>query len=162
MRAKVVPCHKTCLGRGLESVTPGLKPRGGWAGLVRGLKPPPPSVWCGMSEVVAWCKAILDYGPLSVPSGAEARVDILRLLARLKSCPFKAAADARQGPGPAMKLAGPLAAGWRGLRLALGFEIEEIEPHCGADEILQGGLIDLVAFVDVDGAPDISVEAGVE
>ena len=31
-----------------------------------------------------------------------------------------------------------------------------------ADEILQGRLIDLVAFVDVDGAPDIPVEAGVE
>ena len=64
-------------------------------------------------------------------------------------------------PGPAMKLVGPLAARTWGLRLALGLEIE-IERHCSADEILQGRLIDLVAFVDVDGAPDIPVEAGVE
>ena len=68
-------------------------------------------------------------------------------------------------PGPAMKLVGPLAArspGLRlGLRLALGLEIE-IERYCSADKILQGRLIDLVAFVDVDGAPDIPVEAGVE
>jgi hypothetical protein len=28
-----------------------------------------------------------------------------------------------------------------------------MERHCSADEILQGRLIDLVAFVDVDGAP---------
>ena len=38
----------------------------------------------------------------------------------------------------------------------------EIERHGSADEILQGRLIDLVAFVDVDGAPDISLETGVE
>ncbi len=62
-------------------------------------------------------------------------------------------------PGPAMKLVDPLAARSPGLRLALALEIER---HCSADEILQGGLIDLVAFVDVDGAPDIPVEAGVE
>ena len=60
-------------------------------------------------------------------------------------------------PGPAMKLAGSLAARLPRLRLAL-----EIERHCSADEILQGRLIDLVAFVDVDGAPDSPVEAGVE
>src|SRR5580692_12616471 len=58
-----------------------------------------------------------------------------------------------------MKLVGPLADGSPGLRLALALEIER---HCSADEILQGRLIDLVAFVDVDGAPDIPVEAGVE
>ena len=46
-----------------------------------------------------------------------------------------------------------------GLRLALAHEIER---HCSADEILQGRRIDLVAFVDVDSAPDIPVEAGVE
>src|SRR5437879_10740459 len=64
-----------------------------------------------------------------------------------------------QWPGPAMKLVGPLAARSPGLRLALALEIER---HCSADEILQGRLIDLVGFVDVDGAPDIPVEAGVE
>ena len=63
------------------------------------------------------------------------------------------------GPGPAMKLVGPLATRSPGLRLALALEIER---HCSADEILQGRLIDFVAFVDVDGAPDIPVEAGVE
>ena len=61
--------------------------------------------------------------------------------------------------GPAMKLVGTLAARSPGLRLALALEIEG---HCSADEILQGRLIDLVAFVDVDGTPDIPVEAGVE
>jgi hypothetical protein len=44
-------------------------------------------------------------------------------------------------------------------RLVLALEIER---HRSADEILQGRRIDLVTFVDVDGAPDISVEAGVE
>jgi hypothetical protein len=62
-------------------------------------------------------------------------------------------------PGCAMKLVGPLAARSPGLRLALALEIER---DCSADEILQGCLIDLVAFVDVDGAPGIPVEAGVE
>ena len=62
-------------------------------------------------------------------------------------------------PGPAMKLVGPLAARSPGLRLVLALEIER---HCSADEILQGRLIDLVAFVDVDGAPGIPLEAGVE
>src|SRR5881275_1869611 len=52
-----------------------------------------------------------------------------------------------------------LAARSPGLRLDLSLEIER---HCSANEILQGRLIDLVAFVDVDGAPDIPVEAGVE
>ncbi len=62
-----------------------------------------------------------------------------------------------------MKLVGPLAARSPGLRLKLWFALAlEIERHCSADEILQGRLIDLVAFVDVDGAPDIPVEAGVE
>src|SRR6478752_3283612 len=51
-----------------------------------------------------------------------------------------------------MKLVGPLAVRSPGLRLALAIEIES---HCSADEILQGRLIDLVAFVDVDGAPGI-------
>ncbi len=58
-----------------------------------------------------------------------------------------------------MKLDGPLAAGSPGLRLGLRLVVAlEIERHCSADEILQGRLIDLVAFVDVDGAPDIPVE----
>ena len=62
-------------------------------------------------------------------------------------------------PGPAMKLLGRLAGGSPGLRPVVALEIER---HCVADEILQGRLIDLVALVDVDGAPDIPVEAGVK
>jgi hypothetical protein len=58
-----------------------------------------------------------------------------------------------------MKLACPLAARCPGFRLALALEIKR---HCSADEILQRRLIDLVAFVDVDSAPDVPVEAGVE
>ena len=50
-------------------------------------------------------------------------------------------------------LVGSLAAHPPGLQLALELEIER---HCSADQILQGRLIDLLAFVDVDGAPDIS------
>src|SRR5712691_2610893 len=67
-----------------------------------------------------------------------------------------------------MKLVGPLAAHSTaarapGLRLGLQLVLAlVIERHCSADEILQGRLIDRVAFVDVDGAPDIPVEAGVE
>ena len=56
-----------------------------------------------------------------------------------------------------MKLVGPLAARTAGLPFAL-----EVERHCSADEILQCRLIDLVAFVDVDGAPRIPFEAGVK
>jgi hypothetical protein len=59
--------------------------------------------------------------------------------------------------GTPMKLVGLLAGGSLGLGLAL-----QIERHGCADEIFQGSLIDLLAFVDIDGAPDISVEAGVE
>ena len=58
-----------------------------------------------------------------------------------------------------MKLDGPLAGGSPWLRLVLALEIER---HCGADEIFQRRLIDLVALVNVDGAPDISFEAGIE
>ena len=47
-------------------------------------------------------------------------------------------------------------------RLALHALALEIERHGSADQILQGRLIDLVAFVEVDGAPDIPFEAGVE
>jgi hypothetical protein len=66
-------------------------------------------------------------------------------------------------PGRAMKLVGLPAVGLPGLRLGFRLALAlEIEGHCSADEILQGRLIDLFAFVDVDGAPDIPVEAGVE
>lgn len=58
-----------------------------------------------------------------------------------------------------MKLVVPLPARSPRLRLALALEIER---HRSADEIFQGRFIDLIAFVDVDSAPDIPVEAGVE
>src|SRR5689334_17647307 len=38
----------------------------------------------------------------------------------------------------------------------------EVERHGRADQIPQGRLIDLFTFADVDGAPDVPVEAGVE
>jgi hypothetical protein len=64
---------------------------------------------------------------------------------------------------PPMKLAGPLAARSPGLRLGLRLVLAlQIERHGSADQILQGRIIDLIAFMDVDGAPDIPVEAGVE
>ena len=73
------------------------------------------------------------------------------------------------GPPPvASAEGGPLAARSPGLRLATCRPVAwlalalEIERHCSAEEILQGRLIDSVAFVDVDGAPDIPFEAGVE
>jgi hypothetical protein len=61
--------------------------------------------------------------------------------------------------GTREKLAGPLAARSPGLWLAVALEIER---HRGADEILQSRLIEPVAFVDIDGAPDIPAEDGVK
>ena len=58
-------------------------------------------------------------------------------------------------------LADVLAARSWGLRFALGFGLE-IELHGSADQFLQGGFVDLFAFADVDGAADVSFEAGVE
>jgi hypothetical protein len=54
-----------------------------------------------------------------------------------------------------------LTTGYRlpGHRLAFAFEIE---CHGCADKVLQSRLINLLAFVDIDGAPDISVKAGIE
>src|SRR5207302_6443233 len=50
-----------------------------------------------------------------------------------------------------------------GFSLGLGFVLGlEIQRDRSANQILQGGLIDLVAFVDIDGALHISLEAGVE
>src|SRR5260370_6650210 len=65
----------------------------------------------------------------------------------------------REQPAKERRLVGPLAARSPGLRLTFALEIKR---HGSADEILRGRLIDLVALVDVDGAPDIPVEAGVE
>ena len=64
-------------------------------------------------------------------------------------------------PRPAMKLVGPLAARSPGLGLLLVLALE-VKRHRSADQFLQSRLIDLFAFVDVDGAPDIPLQAGVE
>lgn len=48
---------------------------------------------------------------------------------------------------------------WLGFCFALALEIER---HRLADEVLQGRLIDLVAFINVDRAPDVPFEARVE
>src|SRR5206468_3447886 len=64
---------------------------------------------------------------------------------------------------PLRKLAGPFAS--RLSVLQLGFQSAlylEVERYCLADEILQRSLVDLLAFVDVDGAPHIPIEARVE
>jgi len=37
-----------------------------------------------------------------------------------------------------------------------------MERHCSTDKILLCDLIDLFAFMDVDGSPEIPAEAGVE
>lgn len=66
--------------------------------------------------------------------------------------------------GARQLLVGPLAAHSPGLGLARAFEVQslEIERYGGTNEVLQGRFIYLVVVVDVDGATDISVEAGVE
>lgn len=58
--------------------------------------------------------------------------------------------------GLVQRVAGPL------LRACGACLAREIERDSSADEILQGWLIEPVAFVNVDGAPDVPVEAGVE
>ena len=65
--------------------------------------------------------------------------------------------------GISRKLTGALAARSPGLRLGLSFkQAFEIERHRSANEIFQGRLVDFLAFVDVDGAPDVAIKAGVE
>jgi hypothetical protein len=49
----------------------------------------------------------------------------------------------------------------RGLALRFALTLD-IQGHGGADEVFQGRLVDLVALMNVDGAPDIALEAGVE
>src|SRR6266496_2134637 len=48
-----------------------------------------------------------------------------------------------------------------GLRLRFALALQ-VERHGSANEVFQCRLIDLLAFVNVHGAPDISLEAGVE
>ena len=57
------------------------------------------------------------------------------------------------------KLVDPLAARSSWLRLVLALKVQR---HGSTDEILQGRLVDFLAFVDIDGAPEIPLEAGVE
>src|SRR5215472_3015357 len=61
--------------------------------------------------------------------------------------------------GTAWKLAGGPTACPLGLGLALALEIER---RCVTDESFEGGFVEFVALVNVDGAPDISFEAGVK
>src|SRR5215510_11767326 len=96
---------------------------------------------------------------------SDLRVQSGGAIITLPRCCFRMASDGMRvcdsHPVSLEKLAGPLAARSAGLRSGLTFALE-IERRCSADEILQGRLIDLVAFVNVDGAPGIPVEAGVE
>ena len=58
---------------------------------------------------------------------------------------------------------GVFVARWPRLRLSLAFkQALEIERYRSANEIPQGRLVDFLAFADVDGAPDVAIEAGVE
>src|SRR6266446_7261519 len=110
-----------------------------------------------------WCIVLRSprFTTLEPPYAASCGVSIPNCLAYKGRCRSSSPMGEETCPGPAMKLSGPLAARSPGLRLALALEME-VERHCSADEILQGQLIDLFAFVDVDGAPDIPLEAGVE
>jgi len=63
------------------------------------------------------------------------------------------------GQGAAMKPVGQLAARSPGLRLALALQIKR---RCSADQILQARLINLVALMEIDGAPGVAFKAGVE
>src|SRR5256885_985245 len=47
------------------------------------------------------------------------------------------------------------------LRLRLTFALH-VERDCFADELFQRGLVDLLAFVDIDRAPHVAVETRVE
>src|SRR5215510_9627177 len=64
-----------------------------------------------------------------------------------------------ESPADQLRLVGSLASRSWARRLVLA---REIKRHCSPDQILEGRLIDLVAFVDVDRAPCISLKAGVE
>ena len=67
-----------------------------------------------------------------------------------------------RGKGRGLSRCRPLlfvGAGCSGAGLALG---GEVEGDGGADKVFEGGLVDGFSFVDVDGAADVAVEAGVE
>src|SRR5246127_2214272 len=100
----------------------------------------------------------LPRGPLSLIPGCFHDVSRFHVNTELKIDCSSAWMQLLRGA-----LASPLAARSPGLRLAFVFALAlEIERDCSADEILQSRRIHLVAFVDVDGAPNIPVEAGVE
>jgi len=62
-----------------------------------------------------------------------------------------------------MKLVAALAVRSPQLRLGPLFVLAlEIERYCSPDKIFQGHFIDPLAFVDIDSAPDIPLETGVE
>src|SRR5262249_2472196 len=117
------------------------------------------------------CNRRAREGPMSVayfrlaPEASRRHLgDVCRSVGTTRSppvvTPHNAVEASRRPPGSATRrLVGPLAARSPGLRLALALEVER---HRSADEVLQGRLIDLVAFTDVDGAPDVPVEARVE
>ena len=42
------------------------------------------------------------------------------------------------------------------------FSCRRVRRHCGADQILEGGLVDRLALAEVDGAPRIPFQTGIE
>ena len=105
---------------------------------------------CGHAKIV-------DFGLAKLVPGLSAAPGILEETSAAGVEAF--ALWEEMWPEPATKLVGPLAARSPWLWLALAYEIER---HSIAEAFLQGRLIDIVSFVNVDGAPDIPVEAGVE
>jgi len=90
--------------------------------------------------------------PKSFPDVEEAGCPILSFafVAKFRTC---SALVERVGISPAARSPA------LGLRFALALKIER---HGSTDEVLQSRFIDLLALVDVDGAPDIPVEAEVQ
>src|SRR5580704_2140962 len=93
-------------------------------------------------------KSITDLRVLSFVGSSEAKYSSTELnFGRLRESVWRIVLRL------STKLAGPLAARSPGLRLELGLGLAltlemEVERHCIADEIFQGHLIDLLAFVD--------------
>ena len=102
----------------------------------------------------------LKGGPLALPQSAHA------------SLPMQSAADGRRLCLRVTDFKAPSAAShrrrssalWSLLRAdgASGRSHRRVQCHRGANERLQRLFINLVAFMDIDGAPDVAFEAGVE
>ena len=118
----------------------------------------------GVSDAVSVCSCGGDRQNFA--RGSETAV--ARTGSNCPPCPRKERRDKDGATNIYLKkvgsaLVGALAGGSAGIRFGLLLVLPiEIKRHGCADEILQCRIVDLVAFVDVDGAADIALEAGVE